>query len=1022
MATSLPSVPTGTNPYSIWEGRRKKVNVFWVFRLVQRPSGRYVVTNTKTVSIVLSLITFPVLYGYIHATWTVYLDHGSQATLTAWFSLPAFGFILHGWLVAWGLLQAYLLTPDYSDKSVVSARVANAVFVGGGAVLCLGVLAAGILNSVRGHTVWVAYRAVRTRLVEDEAAWDGTTSIAALLALQGPLSNLTKAAGRLRVSGVALYSLNAVSAFCIGLVTLFSLGLTRLLRTQIHHKVTQIQPHLPSSTHSSSTTNPSSGSPIHTFIAPWASPNVNSSVGDGAGWGLGVGTTTGDARGKRPRPPKVGRKEIRRVAREGSEATAHLEGQAMDIMALQKAERDLVSISIAVGSIAFWCTGLTVWIAWEVYNKPDLGRDWPLYEFTVTSVYWTYTIVVVVAQVVVTVNSVRNAAPKREQQRDERARPGNTVMSFRGLFGIGESSDEEDSDLSAPHTRSNPFHQTRIHKPVFDSRPLAERVTISFDFINVAEFHATSCTTRLQYLWFYILVIKSFAVYVADVYTGIALLASNHWSGSILQSAAANNGSTSSSVLEVPFNIGKWIFTGCIIFSFLLLAWEARKARAIIKSRDISYAFTNVMSNNWYSMRSYDHFCFFCQINNSKKKKDEFAFFVFFTFKGWKRLLLADAPRQVINGITLYSFGKAKDWTTDFSDYTGGSIYTAGVIITMIFSVVVWVGSAILLLIAAAMYVPLLCYIQGNLKEYCCHKVDKRIAELMRRKTRKRLAKEAEIARKEAAGDYSHLRDKKTGKMIAAPLPQPTLPKIGLRDDDLYAGSDAGSVHGSQRTGSQRGGYGYPPARGIGPGSYVPTGFGMAGAPVGRQQQQPSGLARTAYPYNGSEPDFSRHEYAESVNSLDGFAGRGAAMGYADSRENLAAWNGSGDLGRPELARGGTMMSRAPSYRSDGVGEPGDWGNEKGGNGYGGGYEYDRSGVASPPPALSHSTSQSRLQHQPSLSSLAPDRSSPFARQNSQREPYAPPSRDVLYSRAAAARASEGSLAYDRDDLYVLYI
>lgn len=68
--------------------------------------------------------------------------------------------------------------------------------------------------------------------------------------------------------------------------------------------------------------------------------------------------------------------------------------------------------------------------------------------------------------------------------------------------------------------------------------------------------------------------------------------------------------------------IGKWIFFGCIVFSYLLLLWEARKARAIVKSRDISYAFTNVMSHNWYALRSYDHFCFFSQIDNSKKKKD----------------------------------------------------------------------------------------------------------------------------------------------------------------------------------------------------------------------------------------------------------------------------------------------------------------------------------------------------------------------------------------------------------------
>lgn len=125
-------------------------------------------------------------------------------------------------------------------------------------------------------------------------------------------------------------------------------------------------------------------------------------------------------------------------------------------------------------------------------------------------------------------------------------------------------------------------------------------------------------------------------MYIADIYTAVALLASGRWAASYLQSSTDSD----SDVLVVPFSIGKWIFTGCIIFSFLLLAWEARKARAIIKSRDISYAFTNVMSQNFYSLRDYDYYCFFSQINNSKKKKDEFAFFVFFTFKGALQSLL----------------------------------------------------------------------------------------------------------------------------------------------------------------------------------------------------------------------------------------------------------------------------------------------------------------------------------------------------------------------------------------------
>lgn len=55
---------------------------------------------------------------------------------------------------------------------------------------------------------------------------------------------------------------------------------------------------------------------------------------------------------------------------------------------------------------------------------------------------------------------------------------------------------------------------------------------------------------------------------------------------------------------------------------------------------------------------------------------------------GWKRLLLADAPRQVINGLTLYSFGASEGWTTDIGTYFSGSLAKSFVIVTMLFSVV----------------------------------------------------------------------------------------------------------------------------------------------------------------------------------------------------------------------------------------------------------------------------------------------------------------------------------------------
>ncbi|CAH7675380.1 hypothetical protein BY996DRAFT_6686503 [Phakopsora pachyrhizi] len=423
-----------------------------------------------------------------------------------------------------------------------------------------------------------------------------------------------------------------------------------------------------------------------------------------------------------------------------------------------------------------------------------------------------------------------------------------------------------------------------------------------WDFVDVREFHSSSCMSYLQYCFLYVLVIKSVLVYCSDVYTMVLLLASNHWAGSILQNSGG------SSAVNVPFSIGKWIFFGCIIFSFLLLLWEAKKSKAIIRSRDISYAFTNVMANNYYSMKSYDHFCFFSQINNSKKKKDDFAFFVFFTFKGWKRLLLADAPRQVINGLTLYSFAKSVNFTTDISKWYGGSFAKASVLLSMGFTVVIWIGSFILLLAAALMYVPLLCYIQGNLKEYCCHKVDKRIAELMKRKNRKRLAKEAALMRKEAMGDYSHLKDKK-GQFKAAPLPQPTLPKIGFEDLMSDSKSERGGAP-SIRGGIPRNGpHAYPPPLGIYAGSAVGSGLGF----------NPSERWGNGSAYGPEKPG-----YAESVASTDRFISHQATtMAHMYGGSNGVRVDGR-QYGQHPLATGhpATLdasqlsLNRAPSYSS----------------------------------------------------------------------------------------------------------
>ena len=198
---------------------------------------------------------------------------------------------------------------------------------------------------------------------------------------------------------------------------------------------------------------------------------------------------------------------------------------------------------------------------------------------------------------------------------------------------------------------------------------------------------------------------------------------------------------------------------------------------------------------------------------------------------------------------------------------------------------------------------------------------------------------------------------------MGAPRPQPTLPKVGLGDHDhLYSdASDAGSIRaGSIRGGAPSSRYQYPPP------------------------QPSSALARTAYPFNQSEPE-SLHRvaagYAESISSADGFAARGAPMPY-DSSVSL-------------IGGGGEGMRRAPSYKSD-------W--DDGGY-YAGGTEKEIAGYytasddhPSGPSQLGHSDSYSHGLYRSQSTAPPPAPAS---------ENYHPPSRQQLYERTAPRQHSQ---------------
>ncbi|KAG0273258.1 hypothetical protein BGZ95_010924 [Linnemannia exigua] len=298
-----------------------------------------------------------------------------------------------------------------------------------------------------------------------------------------------------------------------------------------------------------------------------------------------------------------------------------------------------------------------------------------------------------------------------------------------------------------------------------------------FDFIDVEDYLDNSLWRKLKYSLVFAVVIKGILIYCADLWTAVNLLVSGTWSNNL----GVEHNQISFKNINISFEIYKWIFAACIILSFILLAWDMKKAVAIIASRDISYAFTSMIAYRYYAIKSYAHFCLFEKIHNSKKQIDEIAFFCFFTFRGWKRLMFADGPRQVINGIILITVANRN---RDKEGHLNPEIWTYGFgtmpTITMglmAFTLTLWVISVLNMLVAVFMYIPLVIHIQGNLKEFCCHKIDKRIDEIVKQKAKDRASEAAMNA--------------KSGKGGEAPLPKATLPNISFMEEGGRSSSPA---------------------------------------------------------------------------------------------------------------------------------------------------------------------------------------------------------------------------------------
>ena len=288
--------------------------------------------------------------------------------------------------------------------------------------------------------------------------------------------------------------------------------------------------------------------------------------------------------------------------------------------------------------------------------------------------------------------------------------------------------------------------------------------------------------------------IVAVAVFAADTFTAVNLLAYNKW--------------TSKVEPKIPLEYARWIFAGCILFGFVLYIFNWIFAIRAIRRGGIADSFLDPLAATLQSMRGsgWRRFLVFSNLTQSKKGTDYIAYFVYFSFQSAIRVIIAEGPRQAINGMTLYSVMQDKLMDGDGSEKPNivqfwanlqhlfqENNFQALTMCAMLFTLIIWVISALSLLISLILYLVFLWHYipqqDGRLKVYCRRKIDRRLEKIVEAKIKAAMEDEEKRTRKaeKKAEQQAGISRKKTGELPperpTKVIRQPTLPVVPVTPD-----------------------------------------------------------------------------------------------------------------------------------------------------------------------------------------------------------------------------------------------
>ncbi|GAB7362485.1 hypothetical protein MBLNU230_g2806t1 [Neophaeotheca triangularis] len=427
--------------------------------------------------------------------------------------------------------------------------------------------------------------------------------------------------------------------------------------------------------------------------------------------------------------------------------------------------------------------------------------------------------------------------------------------------------------------------------------------TQRWEYLTLGDFKNTSAWNVVAYVWLWIMAIVTVAVYAADTYTAVNLLAFDKWSSQIQPA------------LDIKYS--KWIFAVCILLSWALAFYEGLRALRVIRRGGVAESYMDPLAVSLQSMRpkGWKRFLVFSELTKSKKGADYVALFVYFAFKGAIRIILAEGPRVFVNGMTLYAVADAdlivhgqptgdnsafEQFWLNFGQLAEENTQQTVILCAMLFTAVIWAFSALQLIVAVILYLTFLWHYipqqDGRLSIYCRRKIDRRLEKVVEVKV------VAAIEDEERKKQKAELKKVKTGEKPPGPVRQPTLPHMDgspeLTKDDsppdfVFRRQDTNTTTTTLPPYTSR-----PPTRN-GSNNMPPTTRGRPGMPS-RSETQTSGWSNTSY--NSNAPLLENAGFGGAYNRSGSPAPTMPAPAYNQQEYDQ-------NYARPAPSRSGTQTS-----------------------------------------------------------------------------------------------------------------